>query len=270
MTTALRHPRQLRHLTNMSEEDFRRVISLHLSPFYVSVHATDPAARVRLLRNKRAGQILPLMRRLADAGIEMHCQIVLCPGYNDGAVLDRTLTDLAEFWPDVLSVAVVPLGTTRFREKLTALQPLTAEHRATVAQLEDGERLHERLAALRLRRRAVSEGGDRGAARNHEEFPQSKTASGIASSRRPAPSTYAPARRPTASACCWSPARWATAVAALTAELTRLTGHTVEALGVQPLLRREHHRGQPAHRARHHRRRGGPGPQTRSLCRMCS
>jgi len=132
-------------LTNVSEEELRRVLRLHLSPLYVSVHATDPEVRRRMLRCRGSAEVLPLMRRLADADIEMHCQIVLCPGYNDGEVLERTVADLAEFWPAVQSVAVVPVGLTRFRERLVPLEPVTPG--VAVETLARLERWRERLLA---------------------------------------------------------------------------------------------------------------------------
>jgi putative radical SAM enzyme (TIGR03279 family) len=101
------------------------------------VHATLPDVRVRLLRNRRAGQIMEQLRLLAGWGIEVHAQVVLCPGVNDGPVLDRTLEDLASLWPTVLSVAVVPVGLTRFREKLPVVRAVGPEEAAeVVAQLE--------------------------------------------------------------------------------------------------------------------------------------
>lgn len=133
-------------LTNLRPEDIERIITLRLSPLYVSVHATDPAVRRRLLRNRRAGEIVPLLKRLCGAGIEVNCQIVLCPGYNDGEVLDRTIADLAELWPRALSVAVVPVGLTRYRAGLPEIKAVgRAEADAVIAQVEGWQaRLAER------------------------------------------------------------------------------------------------------------------------------
>ncbi|SMB94442.1 putative radical SAM enzyme, TIGR03279 family [Desulfonispora thiosulfatigenes DSM 11270] len=101
-------------LTNLKDEDFDRIKRYHLSPLYVSVHTTSPDLRVSLLNNKNAYKIIDQLRDLAEAGIEFHCQIVLCPGINDGEYLERTLTDLKNLWPSVKSIAVVPVGITKF------------------------------------------------------------------------------------------------------------------------------------------------------------
>jgi len=115
-------------LTNVSEAEFRRILEQRLSPLYVSVHATDPALRGRLLGKKEPQPILPSLRRLAENRIDVHAQIVLCPGLNDGEALHQTLDELAEEHPSrsrrragVLSVAIVPVGLTRFRERLPHL-----------------------------------------------------------------------------------------------------------------------------------------------------
>jgi len=108
-------------LTNLTESDVKRIISLHLSPLYVSVHATDPEVRKLLLGNPNAGKILEQLEVLASAGIQMHTQIVLCPGINDGKILDKSIQDLAKLYPNVLSLAVVPVGLTKFREGLFEL-----------------------------------------------------------------------------------------------------------------------------------------------------
>lgn len=102
-------------LTNLSEDDWRKIKDQHLSPLYVSVHATDPQARRRLLGNPTAPDILEQIDRLASWGIRVHTQIVLVPGYNDGDTLERTVTDLAARWPNVLSLAIVPVGLTQQR-----------------------------------------------------------------------------------------------------------------------------------------------------------
>ena len=95
-------------LTNLSRREIQRIAGLHISPINISVHATDPAVRARLLNHPRAGECLSIMERFAGAGITMNCQVVACPGINDGAVLARTMEDLAALWPAVSSVAVVP------------------------------------------------------------------------------------------------------------------------------------------------------------------
>lgn len=112
-------------LTNLSEADWQRIERLHLSPLYVSVHATDPAVRRKLLGSKAGGAIMAQLKRLGSAGISVHTQAVICPGINDGAILERTISDLAGLWPGVLSLAVVPVGLTCHREHLYPLRQFT-------------------------------------------------------------------------------------------------------------------------------------------------
>ncbi len=136
-------------LTNLSPREIERIIALRVSPVNVSVHTTNPELRVRMLRNPRAGESIAVMRRLAEAGITMNCQIVCCPGLNDGAELQRTMEDLAEMFPAVHSVSVVPVGLTRFREGLYPLTPFTAEHAAGTIDLVTafGDRCLEKLGS---------------------------------------------------------------------------------------------------------------------------
>ena len=122
-------------LTNLSEREVQRIIHLHISPINVSVHATDPELRSFLLGNPRAGKTLEIMRRFSDGGITMNCQIVCCPGLNDGAQLQRTMHDLAALYPQVNSVSIVPVGLTKFREGLYSLTPFTPEHAAETLDL---------------------------------------------------------------------------------------------------------------------------------------
>ena len=115
-------------LTNLSRREIERIIALHISPVNVSVHTTNPELRRRMLKNPRAGETIETMRRFAAGGIVMNCQIVCCPGWNDGAELQRTMEDLAAMYPAVHSVSIVPLGVTKFREGLEPLEPFTPEH----------------------------------------------------------------------------------------------------------------------------------------------
>lgn len=101
-------------LTNLGPRGFERLIEQRLSPLYVSVHATEPAVRMRLLAVPRGGDIVDRLRDLTRAGIDVHTQVVLCPGWNDGPHLDRTLDDLWDVGPRILSVSVVPVGLTRY------------------------------------------------------------------------------------------------------------------------------------------------------------
>lgn len=113
-------------MTNMDDAEFDRVIRRRVSPLFISVHATDPALRTRMLRNPRAGELMDRLRRLKDNGLRYHCQVVLCPGWNDGEALDRTLRDLRGLYPAAQSVALVPIGLTKFREGLPFIQPYDA------------------------------------------------------------------------------------------------------------------------------------------------
>ena len=115
-------------LTNLSTREWQRIELMRLSPLYVSVHATDPELRSRLLKNPRAGQLLDQLSWFQERRLQIHAQVVLCPGLNDGPHLEKTLLDLAQFHlgetPTVLSVAVVPVGLTRFRPSLDELTPV--------------------------------------------------------------------------------------------------------------------------------------------------
>ncbi len=114
-------------LTNVDEAEFERILKRKVSPLFISVHATDPSVRVRMMRNPTAGEILPRLIRLAEAGLKFHCQIVCCPTVNDGEVLQQTLSDLAGLYPHAQSVAVVPVGLTKFRDGLASLRVFTQQ-----------------------------------------------------------------------------------------------------------------------------------------------
>ncbi|MEG5056647.1 TIGR03279 family radical SAM protein [Microcoleus sp. A2-C5] len=118
-------------LTNLTEKEWNRIEQMRLSPLYVSVHATEPDVRIRLLKNFRAGKILEQIKWFQDRRLQIHAQVVVCPGINDGEHLERTLLDLAKFHtgniPAVASVAVVPVGLTRFRPAADELIAVTAQ-----------------------------------------------------------------------------------------------------------------------------------------------
>ena len=114
-------------LTNLKSEDIDRIIEMHLSPVNISVHTTNPELRVKMMKNKHAGEVLSYLRRLADAGISLCTQIVLCKGLNDGDELDRTMHDLLAFYPSLKSCSIVPVGLTKFRDHLFPLEPFTKE-----------------------------------------------------------------------------------------------------------------------------------------------
>ncbi len=114
--------------TNLTEKDKERIAKLHLGPFYISVHTTNPELRTKMLRNPNGGKILENLRWFCDNDIPFHVQIVLCPGYNDGKELERTLSDLSSLGDCLLSVAIVPVGVTQFRsEELKTVDKNVAE-----------------------------------------------------------------------------------------------------------------------------------------------
>lgn len=109
-------------LTTTNQKDLQRIVEQNLSPLYISVHSTEIKTRQFLLGIKRDDQLMEKIKYLVEGGIELHTQIVLCPGVNDGAIFDTTISDLQTFFPGIRSVAVVPLGLTQFRENLPALR----------------------------------------------------------------------------------------------------------------------------------------------------
>lgn len=118
-------------LTNLTQREWKRIEQLRLSPLYVSVHATEPEVRTRLLKNPRAGEILSQIKWFEQRRLQIHAQVVVCPGINDGVHLERTLLDLAQYHrgeiPAVASVAVVPVGLTRFRPSEDELIPVNPD-----------------------------------------------------------------------------------------------------------------------------------------------
>lgn len=128
-------------LTNLTAREWNRIEKMRLSPLYVSVHATEADVRTRLLKNPRAGQILDQLRWFQARQLQIHAQVVLCPGINDGEHLTRTIEDLAQFHkediPAVASIAVVPVGLTRFRPTEDELIPVSPEKaREVIAQVQ--------------------------------------------------------------------------------------------------------------------------------------
>jgi len=121
-------------LTNLFEKDVARIIKMRFSPVRVSVHTTDPELRCKMMKNKRSGDVLEYLRRFADSGLELNCQIVLCKGVNDGAALDRTMRDLEAYIPRLTSVSVVPAGLTKHRDGLYPLLPFAPDESAAVIE----------------------------------------------------------------------------------------------------------------------------------------
>ncbi len=114
-------------LTNLTDEEIDRLISMRVSPINISVHTTNPALRVEMLKNPNAAKIYDIMQKFAANDIYMNCQIVLCPGYNDGAELDRTIRDMEKLFPYVSSCSVVPVGLTRYRDGLSEIKPFDSK-----------------------------------------------------------------------------------------------------------------------------------------------
>lgn len=134
-------------LTNLREVDFQRIIRQHLSPLYISVHATENALRCRLL-GKQVAAILPQMQRLVEGAIDLHTQVVVCPGLNDGEQLAQTCADLVALAPGVRSLAVVPVGLTGHRQRLPQLRIHTREEAATLVDWIEAQQVEllQRLA----------------------------------------------------------------------------------------------------------------------------
>ena len=130
-------------LTNLSQREADRIVKMHISPINISVHTTNPELRCRMMGNRFAGDSLRYLYQFAEAGVKLNCQIVLCHGWNDGEELERTLGDLLALYPSVQSVALVPLGVTRFRGGLTPLTPYVRETALEVVRA--GERWGEKM-----------------------------------------------------------------------------------------------------------------------------
>ncbi|MBQ7840332.1 MAG: DUF512 domain-containing protein [Lachnospiraceae bacterium] len=122
-------------LTNMSDKDVERIIKYHMSPINISFQTTNPKLRCMMLNNRFAGDALKKVERFYEAGIEMNGQIVLCKGINDGAELERSISDLTKYLPFLRSVSVVPVGLSKYREGLYPLEPFTKEDAQKVLEL---------------------------------------------------------------------------------------------------------------------------------------
>ena len=132
-------------LTNLSDDDIQRIIEQRISPLYVSVHTTDEHLRKQMLGNKRIPDVLPLIKKLSQNRIELHAQIVLCPGINDQNYLRETVFDLASFYPQVRSVAIVPVGLTKFRKSLPRIRSVSNTYsREIIKQVAPWQKLFRR------------------------------------------------------------------------------------------------------------------------------
>jgi putative radical SAM enzyme (TIGR03279 family) len=127
-------------LTRFTEADLERVVTEGLSPLFVSIHATDPEVRTRMLRNKRGATSLRWLRALLDNGIEVHGQVVVCPGLNDGAVLDDTLAGVLDRYPELATLCVVPLGVSRYSTEPGMRPHSPAEAEAVLDLVDDWQR----------------------------------------------------------------------------------------------------------------------------------
>jgi putative radical SAM enzyme (TIGR03279 family) len=128
-------------LTRFTELDFERVLQEGISPLHVSIHATDPDVRADMLRNRRGATSLRWLRQLLDHGVEVHGQVVVCPGVNDGAVLEDTLAGVFDRYSELASVAVVPLGVSRYNNEPTMRPHTQAEARDVVARIADWQQI---------------------------------------------------------------------------------------------------------------------------------
>lgn len=138
-------------LTNLTDHEVERIISMHISPVNVSVHTTDPELRVRMMKNKQAGERLQLLKKFSDAGIAMNCQLVLVPGVNDGEALEKSVKDLLAL-PTVGSVACVPVGLTKHRDGLEEIEPFNKESAQAVLDIVHrlGDESKEKCGARRI------------------------------------------------------------------------------------------------------------------------
>ncbi len=136
-------------LTNMSDHDIDRIIRYRMEPINISIHTTNPELRARMLHNRFAGDVFPKLKRLKDAHIVLNGQIVLCKGWNDGAELDRTISDLTGYLPEMQSVSVVPAGLSKYRDGLEHLEPYTKEEAGAVIDQIEGwqKKIWKSLAA---------------------------------------------------------------------------------------------------------------------------
>lgn len=129
-------------LTNLTQRDVERIIEMRISPVNISVHTMNPAVRVKMMRNSEAGESLGFLKRFADAGIKMNTQIVLCPGINDGAELEFSLSELGKLHPSIQSIAVVPVGLTEYRDGLFELDDYRKDSAGQVIDIVENFNAH--------------------------------------------------------------------------------------------------------------------------------
>ncbi len=138
-------------LTNITEHEIERIIKMHISPINISVHTTNPELRVRMMKNKNAGVVLSVIDRLNKAGIDMNCQLVLCPHINDGAELERSLNDLINK-EHIKCIAAVPVGLTKYREGLEKIEPYCKATAAAVLDIIDkaNKKCYDKYGEIRV------------------------------------------------------------------------------------------------------------------------
>ena len=170
-------------LTNLHDEDIDRIIEMHISPVNVSVHTTNPTLRVSMMKNKRSGEVLSYLDKLADAGITLRGQIVLCRGINDGAELDRSMRDLSKYYPKMDSVSIVPAGLTAHREGLYHLEPFSSEEcAAVIRQIEEFNKTLPETMFFASDEFYVKSGTPLPASEHYGEFTQIENGVGLLSS----------------------------------------------------------------------------------------
>ncbi len=172
-------------LSNLSEKEIERILRMHLSPLYISVHAWNPDVRARLMKNPHAGKLPEQIKRFAEAGIVVHAQVVLVPEHNDGDVLRETIERLAELYPSIQSIGVVPVGLTRYREHLTPLRGFTSAE--AIGVLDQAEKWQKHFYALTGRHLVyfadefyVLAGREFPEASVYDDFPQLENGVGMA------------------------------------------------------------------------------------------
>ncbi len=138
-------------LTNITEHEIERIIKMHISPINISVHTTNPELRVKMMKNKNAGKVLDIIKRFNDAGIKLNCQLVVCPEYNDGKELERSLEDLTNL-ENVECIAAVPVGLTKFRQGLAELTPFNKQTACETIDIINrfGEKCLEKYGSRRV------------------------------------------------------------------------------------------------------------------------
>ena len=138
-------------LTNMTDKDIDRIVKMRISPINISIHTTNPELRVKMMKNKRSGEVLRYLNTFKEAGLSMCGQIVLCRGVNDGGELIRSMTDLSEYYPNLSSVSIVPAGLTKYRDGLYPLADFSAdEAREIIKAVEDFSEKHKEKTGSRL------------------------------------------------------------------------------------------------------------------------